>query len=129
MLLEAIIFFSLTLGVTSLVALQRRTIRSRFWLSLPLTLGALALSAWLGSVVLHDPAAALALSVGVAGMTLLVRLWQSRWSWLGALLFTSVTVAALCYLAYAADITYASGLPGLIVALSTLLLLLELFAL
>jgi len=129
LILEAVLFFSVVLGCSTVPALWRRALRGRFWLALPVVWMVLALAAWLATLLLQDPNAALALSIALASATLLVRLWQWRWSWLGAHLFATITLAAVAYLVYAGLLTYASGLPALVVALSTILLLLELAAL
>jgi len=128
-ILEAVIFFSFALGITSVVALWREAIRSRFWLALPLGWLALAGAAWLATLVLRDPNAAVVLSIALVSVAVVTRLWQWRWSWLGAHLFAAVVLASTAYLVYAGLITYASRLPTLVIALSTILLLLELAAL
>jgi GT2 family glycosyltransferase len=126
LILEAVVFFSVVLGCSTLPALWRRALRSHFWFALPLVWGVLAVAAWLATLLLHDPNAALAFSIAAISVTLLVRVWNWRWSWLGAHLFATVVLASMAYLVYAGLLTYASGLPLLVVALSTILLLLEL---
>ena len=129
MLLEAVVFFSLCLGTTSLAALVPRVIRAPFWLSLFIVCGALALAALIASYVLGDPTAALYLSFVVVVVTLLFRAAQRRWSWVGTQLFSSVVLASLAYLVYAAWQTYARSLSAGVMAASTLLLLFEIAAL
>src|SRR5438309_9873338 len=124
-LLEAVVFFSLCLGTTSLAALVPRVIRAPFWLSLFIVWGALALAALIASYVLGDPTAALYLSFVVVVVTLLFRAAQRRWSWVGTQLFSNVVLASLAYLVYAAWQTYARGLSAGVMAASTLLLLFE----
>ncbi|TME45343.1 MAG: glycosyltransferase [Chloroflexi bacterium] len=128
-LLEAVVFFSLCLGTTSLAALVPRVIRAPFWLSLFIVWGALALAALIASYVLGDPTAALYLSFVVVVVTLLFRAAQRRWSWVGTQLFSNVVLASLAYLVYAAWQTYARGLSAGVMAASTLLLLFEIAAL
>jgi GT2 family glycosyltransferase len=126
---ECVIFYTLALVITTAVAITPGLIKGRFWSTLLPLWGAMALSAWLFYLTLQDSTAAVALAVVLAVITILVRLVERRWSWTAAQLFAAVILAATAYLAYAAFQTYASGLPAVVVLLSTLLLLLELFAL
>ena len=129
MILEAVLFFSLGLGITTVLALVPRMIDARFWVTLVPLAGGLALTAWLAVDILNDVAAARVLAIVMAVVTVLARLLQRRWSWVGAQLFAGVVLAALAYLVYAATQTYAVGLGVGIMAASTVLLLLEIAAL
>ncbi|MGH7685760.1 MAG: glycosyltransferase [Candidatus Dormibacteria bacterium] len=129
MILQAVIVFSLGLGVTTALALLPRMIAARWWLSLAALTAGLGLSAWLATLVLGDVNAAIQDTIVLAGGTLLARLFQRRWSWIGAQLFAAVVLSAVAYLVYAATLTYASGLDTGVVIASTLLLLLEIAAL
>jgi hypothetical protein len=129
LILEAVVFFSIALATTTLFALRPRAIRERFWAAIPRGAAALALAGWLASLALQDPTASVVLGSVIAVTTVAVRLWQRRWSWMGAQLFSIVVFASVAYLVYAALISYTSDLPFIVVALSTVLLLVELFAL
>lgn len=129
MILQALIVFSLALGLTTALALFPRVITARGWLSLPLAAGALALTAWVASLILGDVDVARDDAIVIAGLVLLMRGLQRRWSWLGTQLFVTVVLASLAYLVYAAILTYAAGLSTFVIIASTLLLLLEIAAL
>ena len=129
MILQALIVFSLGLAASTLVALLPGMISARTWVSLPLVAAALALSAWAAWEILGDSGVARTDTIVVAGTVLVVRLLLRRWSWVGALLFVSVVLSSLAYLVYAATLTYAAGLSTLVIAASTVLLLLEIAAL
>ncbi|MBV8529611.1 MAG: hypothetical protein JOZ75_14965, partial [Candidatus Dormibacteraeota bacterium] len=129
MILQALIVFSLGLGVTTALALLPRLITARAWLSLPLAAGALALTAWLASLILGDAGVARDDTIVIAVLALLMRALQRRWSWIGTQLFVTVALTSLTYLVYAATLTYAAGLSALVIAASTVLLLLEIAAL
>ena len=129
MILQSLIVFSLCLAVSTGLALIPGVIRARAWLSLPLLAGGLAISGWAASVILGDFAAARDDTIVVASALLLMRAVQRRWSWIGTQVFVSVVLSSLAYLVYAATLTYAAGLLPLIIAASTLLLLLEIAAL
>ena len=128
MLLEAVVFFSLCLGTTSLGALIPRVVRAPFWAGIVVIWVSLAAAAAIASWVLGDPTAALYLSFAVVLATLLFRALQRRWSWVGAQLFGSVVLASIAYLAYSSWQTYARGLGIGVIAASTALLVLEIAA-
>ncbi|MFN2581300.1 MAG: glycosyltransferase [Candidatus Dormibacteria bacterium] len=129
MILEAVIFFSLALGLTTIVALVPRLVAAPFWMTLlPLAI-VLALSGWIAAHVLNDPAAGQDLAITLAVVTLLMRLAVRRWSWIGSQLFSAVLLASVAYLVYAATQTYAVGLGVGPMVASTVLLLLEIAAL
>ena len=131
MLFELVVFFSLAVGTTSLVAMPGRMIRVRWWLAVPVMLIAVAGAAAAAWAILRDPSASEWFSVVLVVATVVARLGlgRRRWSWLASQLFVSVVLASLSYLAYAAFQTYSRGLPPAVVVLSTLLLLLEVCAL
>ena len=129
MILQAVIVFSLGLGVTTALALSPRMITARWFVSLVALAAGLALSAWLATLVIGDVNAAIGDTIVLAGGGLLARLLQRRWSWVGAQLFAAVVLASGAYLVYAATLTYASGLDLGIVIASTVLLVLEIAAL
>jgi hypothetical protein len=127
--LEFLVFFCLALGATTLTALLPGVIASRFWVGLPLGLAALAAAAFVSAALLDDATAAVILG-GVAVLAAaLTRIWQPAWSWTAAQLLTTVALASLGYLVYAALQTYAAGLGVGAMAASSLLLLLEISAL
>ncbi|MBV9100975.1 MAG: glycosyltransferase [Candidatus Dormibacteraeota bacterium] len=129
MILEAVAYFSIALGCTTVVALLPGAIRGRFVFTLPLAFIAMAAAALLATQLSQDSRGEIALSAVLVLFTLLSRLNQRRWSWLGAQLFSCVLLASLFYLAYAAYQTYALQLSVGIVIASTVLLVVELAAL
>ncbi|MBV8196111.1 MAG: glycosyltransferase, partial [Candidatus Dormibacteraeota bacterium] len=129
MILEALIFFSMALGFTTVVALTPHLVAGRFWLSLIPVAAALAVTAWIAAHALNDVIAARDLALTLAAVTVLTRLRMPRWSWVGAQLFASLALASLAYLVYAATQTYAVGLSLGVMVASTFLLLLEIVAL
>ncbi len=131
MLFELVVYFSLAVGTTSLVAMPGRMVRVRWWLAVPVMLAAVAGAAAAAWAILRDPSASEAFSVLLVVATVIARvgLGHRRWSWLASQLFVAVVLASLSYLAYAAFQTYSRGLPPAVVVLSTLLLLLEVCAL
>ncbi|MBV8302536.1 MAG: glycosyltransferase, partial [Candidatus Dormibacteraeota bacterium] len=129
MLFEALIVFSLCLGLGTLAAIVPGLRRARFFLSLPCVAVALAAAGLIAELVLRDPTGCVVLCLVVLVVMLAVRVANPRWSWVGALLFAAVLLASLAYLVYAAYQTYARGLGAGIMAASSLLLLLEIAAL
>ncbi|HKR98371.1 MAG TPA: glycosyltransferase, partial [Candidatus Dormibacteraeota bacterium] len=129
MILECVVFFTLALAITTAMAIVPGLIKGHFWVTLVPLLGAVAISAALLYLIVRDSAASVALAVTLVVLTLLIRLWQRRWSWPAAQLFATVILAALSYLAYAGFQSYGRGLSVSVMAASTLLLLLEVFAL
>lgn len=129
MILQAVIFYSLALGLTTVVALAPRTIRAHAFAGLPLAAAVGALAYWLTTLIFADVAAAQGMAISLAVATVAMRVVQRRWSWVAALLFATLVLASLGYLVYAAVITYAAGLNPLVIVLSTVLLVLEILAL
>jgi len=128
-LLHAALFFGFLAAATTLVAMLPGAISGRFWYGLPLGLALIGLAGSLGSVlgdsvVLDNELAGIALVA-----VILARLWQKRWSWLGAQLFATATLSALAYLLYVGALTYAIAHSPVYLLASTLLLILELAAL
>ncbi len=129
MILEAVAYFSLALVATTAVALVPGVIRAHFHVTLLAAWIALAASAFIATLISHDPTGEVILSLTAVVVTLLARLNQRRWSWVGAQLFACVALAALAYLSYAAYQTYARGLSAAIMAVSSVLLVVEIAAL
>src|SRR5262249_46237934 len=128
-LLHAALYFGALAGLTSLAAMVPRMIRARIWASLPtgvLVTGAVTVVSVLveGMRSYDYQLAAVALLA-----TALTRVIMRRWSWLGAQLVASATLAALAYVGYTASITYHAGADFVFLLASSLLLLLELAAL
>lgn len=129
MLLHAVLFFSFLAAATTLVAMLPRLIRARIWVGLPVGLVLIGATGTVGSFAGGDIALDNWLSGGALLAVIVVRLWMPRWSWLGAQLFATATLAALSYLLYAGTLTFAGRHGYIYFAGSTLLLLLELAAL
>jgi len=129
MLLELTLFFAMATAAATLVALIPGAPAWRFWLSLPAAALAVAAASWGTAVVFADPGAALVLGIAAAVLTLLMHLLQPRWGFVSALLFASVVMASLSYLAYAADWTVTASYGVAVWLGSVLLLLLEVGAL
>lgn len=125
MALEFVIFYVLALVVSTLVAFVPGVIRARAPLSLPLGALVLAAAAWLAAIVLRDPAAAVVLGVFAVMATAAMRALLRRWSWSATQVFTTMVLASLAYLIYAALQTYAGGLGLIAELLSSVLLALE----
>jgi cellulose synthase/poly-beta-1,6-N-acetylglucosamine synthase-like glycosyltransferase len=128
-ILEAVAYVSIALGITTLFALIPGIVKGHFWVSLPAMWIAAAVAAWVATLISHDPSGEVVLAIVLVVTTGLARWNQRRWSWTGAQLFAAIVLASLTYLAYAAYQTYAQGLSFGIVAASTLLLLVEIAAL
>jgi cellulose synthase/poly-beta-1,6-N-acetylglucosamine synthase-like glycosyltransferase len=128
-ILEAVAYVSIALGITTLFALIPGIVKGHFWVSLPAMWIAAAVAAWVATLISHDPSGEVVLAIVLVVATGLARWNQRRWSWTGAQLFAAIVLASLTYLAYAAYQTYAQGLSFGIVAASTLLLLVEIAAL
>src|ERR1700752_310748 len=102
MILEAIVYFSVLLGITTVFAILPGVVRARFYVGLPVSWSAVALAGWSATLISQDPTGELVLSLVAVVVTLLTRLNQRRWSWIGAQLFSAVALASLMYLIYAA---------------------------
>jgi cellulose synthase/poly-beta-1,6-N-acetylglucosamine synthase-like glycosyltransferase len=127
--LELVVFFSLALGSTTLAALLPGAMTARLWAGLPLQAAALAVAAWLSTLLLGDANAAVVLGGVALTAALVVRLLEPDWSWSAAQLLAMVVLASLAYLFYAALQTYAADLGVGWMLASTVLLLLEVCAL
>jgi cellulose synthase/poly-beta-1,6-N-acetylglucosamine synthase-like glycosyltransferase len=128
MLLELTLFFAICSGAATLVAVVGGAPSARWWLSLPLAAGVLAVAAWSTATITGDAAGAQVLAV-VALVAMLAMRSLQPWGMVSALLFTSFTFAAIGYLAYAADWTVTASYGIAVWAGSALLLLLEIGAL
>jgi cellulose synthase (UDP-forming) len=126
---ESVIFFALVLVATMAMALLPGTITARFWVTVPLCVVALAAAGGVFLATQSDGPGMTVLAIVAIVLVLLMRALQSRWSFLGAQLFVSVTVASLAYLVYAAFQTFLAGLSVVAVIASVLLLIVEVFAL
>ena len=106
MILESVVFFALLLITTLVIASLPRAITAHAWLAVPLCLVALAgAGAAFLEIERDEPGMA---TLGIVAIVLVVamRLIQPRWSFVGAQLFVAVSVAAMCYLAYASLQTF-----------------------
>lgn len=128
MLLLATISYALLATATTLLALIPRLPRARAWIALPVVAALLA-AGYLCLQVVGQPVAAIPLIGVAAAATLAVKAWQRRWGWVSALLYASVLLGTLAYLAYAAVLSFSSGLGLFGTAASVVLLLLEVAAL
>ena len=128
MLLEITLFFAICSVAATLLAVAPGVPSARSWLSLPLSLAAVAAAGWGSALVFGDRSGAEVLGVAAVAAMLLMRT-QQPWGLVSALLFTSFTLAALGYLAYAADWTVTASHGAAVWIGSTLLLLLEIGAL
>src|SRR5438309_10422683 len=122
-------YFVLLAGATTLVAMLPGLIRARIWIGLPIGLVLIAAAGIVGLVVGGNVRLDSWLAGGALLAVVATRLWMPRWSWLGAQLFATATLAALFYLLYAGSLTYSGRHGPIYFTASTLLLLLELAAL
>src|SRR3989440_102694 len=129
LLLHAAYFFGALAVATTLVAMIPRAISSRIWIGLPVGLVLIGITASFASVLSGSPALDNALAVIALVVVVLARLWQMRWSWLGAQLFATACLAAIAYLLFAGQLTFETVRGPVYVVASVLLLLLELAAL
>jgi cellulose synthase/poly-beta-1,6-N-acetylglucosamine synthase-like glycosyltransferase len=129
MLLVASLYLAALAVVSTTLALLPGLPRTRFWVGLPITAAVLAAGAWVLMSLLAPDTWAAAVVVAAAAATGLTKLWQRRWGWLSALLFATVTLATVAYLAYAAALTFTSGLGWLGTIGSSVLLVFEVAAL
>src|SRR5207245_4999162 len=104
-------------------------IRARVWIGLPIGLLLIAAAGIVGVVVGGNVTLDRWLAGGALLAVVATRLWMRRWSWLGAQLFATATLAGLFYLLYAGSLTYSGRHGPIYFTASTLLLLLELPAL
>ena len=129
MLLHAALFFGIVATATTLVALIPRAITARIWVGLPVGLVLIGATATADSVVGGDPTVDNILALVTLATVAIVRLWQPRWSWIGAQLFATACLAALAYLVFAGQLTYGNLSGPVYLVASTLLLILEFAAL
>src|SRR5205823_714903 len=129
LLLHAALFFGALAGATTLVALIPRVIAARIWVGLPLGLVLIGLTASIASFESADPALDNELALIALVTVTVTRLWQRRWSWMGAQLFATACLAAIAYLLFAGQLTFETVRGPVYVVASVLLLLLELAAL
>lgn len=129
MLLHAALFFGVLATGTTLGALAPRLIAARSWVSIPFELALIGATSSVASVISGDFGLDNRLALIAFTAVVLVRLWQRRWSWVGSGLFATACLAALAYLAFAAQVTYGSVHGTIYVVSSTILLLLEIAAL
>ena len=129
MLVHAAIYFAALAAATTILSLVPKTISARFWITVPLGLGLLAVVTISAALVGHMRQLDCLLAGIAVVATVAVRAFERRWSWFGALLFASATLAFVAYLVYAASITYVVGRDPIYLVASSLLFLLELAAL
>jgi cellulose synthase/poly-beta-1,6-N-acetylglucosamine synthase-like glycosyltransferase len=127
-LLEITLFFAFCSVAATLVALLPGAPAARFYLSLPVAVAAVAVAAWVGAYVSGDPGGAEVLAV-VALVAMLAMRLRQPWGLVSCLLFTSLSIAAIAYLAYAADWTFTASRSPAVWIGSLLLLALEAVAL
>jgi len=129
LLLHAAVFFGVVATGTTLGALVPGLISGRWWVSVPFELALIGATSSVASVLSGDVGLDNRLALLAFTAVVLTRVWQQRWSWVGAALFATASLAALAYLAYAAQLTYDNVRGPLYLVASTVLLLLELAAL
>ena len=129
MLLHPALFFGVIATGTTLGALAPGLISARWWVSVPFELALIGATSSVASVLSGDVGLDNRLALIAFTAVVLTRVWQQRWSWVGAALFATASLAALAYLAYAAQLTYDNVRGPLYLVASTVLLLLELAAL
>lgn len=128
-LLELLLFFTLTTALTTAMVMIRNLIRARAWVSVPVGLLVLAVAGWLTSRITGDPTAGTSLPLVAIIAVGLTRLRLQRWSLLACQLMATGTLAFLTYLAYAALLPFLERLNPLGVVASFVLLVFEAFAL
>jgi cellulose synthase/poly-beta-1,6-N-acetylglucosamine synthase-like glycosyltransferase len=129
MILESVIFFTLLLASTLVVALLPRTMTLHAWLGIPCCILALAGTGAAFLAMQHDEPGMLLLGIVAIALVAAMRFLQRQWSFVGVQLFVAVTAAAIFYLVYASLQTFLGGLPVAAVVASILLLILEILAL
>ncbi len=129
MLLSGAIFFAIVAAGTTLVTLVPRVITARIWVGLPLGAILIGATATAASLLGGDARVENEIALATLAAVALTRLWQRRWSWMGAQLFATGILAAVAYLLYVAQVTYGGPRTLLYLVASTVLLLLELAAL
>jgi cellulose synthase/poly-beta-1,6-N-acetylglucosamine synthase-like glycosyltransferase len=129
LILNAAIFFGVIAIGTSLAALVRGAITARIWVALPVGLVLIGAATTVASLIGVGAVAANEFAVITVIAIALSRLWQRRWSWLGAQLFATGVLSAGAYLAYAGEVTFGSAHTLIYLVASTVLLFLEVAAL
>jgi uncharacterized membrane protein len=129
MILESVVFFALLLVTTLVVASLPGAIAAHAWLAVPLCLLALAGTGAAFLEIERDEPGMATLGLVAIVLVVVMRIVQPRWSFVGAQLFVTVGVAALCYLTYASLQTFLGGLPLGAMLASVVLLILEILAL
>ena len=129
MLLHAALFFGVLATGTTLAALVPKLVTARWWVSIPFELALIGATSSVSSIISGDVGLANRLAIIAVVGVVLTRLWHRRWSWVGAGLFATASLAALAYLVYAAALTYGSVHGPIYIVSSTILLLLEIAAL
>ncbi|HEX2680306.1 MAG TPA: glycosyltransferase [Candidatus Dormibacteraeota bacterium] len=129
MLLHAAVFFGVLAAATTLAGFMPGAISARIWFGLPLGGVVIVAIAGIGALVSGERDA-VAVEVAVAlVVTIAIRSFAPQWSWFGAQVFATATLASLAYLLYAASVSYNFQNGLAFIALSSLLLLLEVAAL
>lgn len=123
------LYFGFAGLVTTVGSMIPRAIRARFWWGLPLGLVLLAAATAPAVIVGQQRQLDLDLAASVLAAAALMRALMRRWSWLGAQLFATVTLASLAYLVYALALTYVVARSPIYLLASSLLFLLEVAAL
>jgi cellulose synthase/poly-beta-1,6-N-acetylglucosamine synthase-like glycosyltransferase len=126
---ELLAFFALLSLAVTVVVLFPGTVRARAWLSLPLGLVAVAAAGGALLWLTGDIAAAEFLAVWAVVMGVVARLLLERWSYLAALLISSVLLAGMTYLVYSVLAAVVDPLGPVVWAGTVLLLLFEAAAL
>lgn len=129
MLFQALLFCALAVCSTTLLALIPGVSRSRIWLGLPLGAAAVALSGFVVVVSGGDRYVAAGLAALAFLSSLTLRLMLRRWSWIASQVLATAILSAMAYLVYASALTAVEPLGGLGLALSSILLVMELCAL
>lgn len=129
MYLHAALFFGIVATATTLISLIPGAITARFWAAIPIGLVLVGATATTDSLIGGDPVVDNVLAAVTVAAVALARLWQRPWSWLGAQLFATASLAAIAYLVYAGELTFMTVRGPVYVVASVLLLVLELAAL
>ena len=129
MLLHSALFFGVLATGTTVGSLAPRLISARWPVSVPFELALIGATSSVASVLSGDAGLDNRLALIAFTAVVLTRVWQPRWSWVGAALFATASLAALAYLAYAAQLTYDNVRGPVYLVSSTVLLLLEAAAL
>src|SRR6266480_1758797 len=129
MLLELVLFFTLTAAVTTAAVMVPGLVRANAWAGIPLALASLIGAGWLTGLIVHDPVAATILPLFGVGVVIETRRHLPQWSFLAAELLSALLVASVAYLIYAGAQPFVDRLSLLGIAGSFVLLLLEASAL